>query len=45
MTDKTDLDRESLRIGDYVLLRDSARSCLLSCEGILLEDLSVVEGL
>ncbi|RYH19879.1 hypothetical protein EON65_25410 [archaeon] len=37
--------KDSLRIGDFVLLRDSARNALLSCEGILLEDLSVVDGI
>lgn len=35
---------DSLRIGDYVLLRDVAKSSILGCEGILLEEVSVVEG-
>eukprot|EP00981_Chlorochromonas_danica_P005600 scaffold1159_cov160-Ochromonas_danica.AAC.22 len=35
---------DSLRIGDYVLLRDVVKSSILGCEGILLEEVSVVEG-
>ncbi len=35
---------DTLRIGDYILLRDVIRNSLLSCDGILLEDILVVEG-
>eukprot|EP00981_Chlorochromonas_danica_P009425 scaffold2674_cov159-Ochromonas_danica.AAC.3 len=36
--DRSDLDKDSLKIGDYVTLRDVALGCFLYVEGILLEE-------
>lgn len=33
-----------MRIGDYILLKDTQRNAFLSAEGILLEDINAVEG-
>lgn len=39
----TDLSSDVLRIGDYVTFKNVKTDCFLSAEGILLEDLIVVE--
>jgi hypothetical protein len=36
---KSDLDRDSLKIGDYVVFSDAVLNCFLNVEGILLEDI------
>lgn len=41
---KSEIDRASLRIGDYVLMKDVNRNSFLSVEGILQDDIIAYEG-
>ncbi|KAJ1428063.1 hypothetical protein B484DRAFT_450044, partial [Ochromonadaceae sp. CCMP2298] len=41
----SDLDRDSLKIGDYVVFSDAVLNCFLNVEGILLEDIVGTEAI